>query len=215
MGQTMINAILRRSLFSGALALALTGLGLNSLPAAAATPAESFVQDNIHKGIDLLNNKAASADQRRTQFKTFLLGLTDMKRIADFTLGQYRRSASPADLVAFEAAFQDYAVAVYQSYFAQYAGQTLKVTSSQARAANDFIVGTQLIDPNDHSGQPPLEVDFRVLTDTGKPVVIDFSVSGIWLAIEERDQFTSFLGQNGGNIALLNSHLNDLAKQYK
>jgi ABC-type transporter MlaC component len=46
-------------------------------------------------------------------------------------------------------------------------------------------------------------------------VVIDFSVSGIWLAIEERDQFTSFLGQNGGNIALLNSHLNDLAKQYK
>ncbi|HWY62489.1 MAG TPA: ABC transporter substrate-binding protein [Rhizomicrobium sp.] len=215
MGQTMMNPILRRSLFSGALALALTGLGLTSLPAAAATPAESYVQDNIHKGIDLLNNKAASADQRRTQFETFLLGLTDMKRIANFTLGQYRRSASPADLAAFDAAFQNYAVAVYQSYFSRYAGQTLKVTGSQARASDDFIVATQLIDPNDHSGQPPLEVDFRVLTDTGKPVVIDFAVSGIWLAIEERDQFTSFLGQNGGNIALLNSHLNDLAKQYR
>ena len=161
------------------------------------------MQDNIHKGLDLLNNHALSTEQRRAQFETFLLGLTDMKRIADFTLGQYRRGASPADLAAFDAAFQNYAVAVYQSYFERYKGQTLKVTGSQARAADDFIVATQLIDPNDHSGQPPLEVDFRVRTDTGKPVVTDFSVAGIWLAIEERDQFTSFLGQNGGNIAML------------
>ena len=217
MGLLMMKAIARRSLFTGGLALGLVlaGLGFSSAPAAAAAnPAENFVQDNIHKGLDLLNNKAISADQRRTQFATFLLGLTDMKRIADFTLGQYRRSASPVDLAAFDAAFQNYAIAVYQSYFARYAGQTLKVTGSQARAADDFIVATQLIDPNDHSGQPPLEVDFRVRTDTGKPVVTDFAVSGIWLALEERDQFTSFLGQNGGNIAMLNSHLTDLAKQY-
>jgi len=44
---------------------------------------------------------------------------------------------------------------------------------------------------------------------------VDFSVAGIWLAIEERDQFTAFLGQNGGNISTLIGHLNDLAKQYK
>ena len=216
MGLIMMNAILRRSLFSGGLALGLAVLGLGSLPAAAApNPAENFVQDNIHKGLELLNNRALSADQKRTQFASFLISLTDMKRIADFTLGQYRRSASPADLAAFEAAFQNYAIAVYQSYFARYAGQTLRVTGNQARAADDFIVATQLIDPNDRSGQALLVVEFRVRTDTGKPVVIDFSVSGIWLALEERDQFTSFLGQNGGNIALLNSHLNDLAKQYK
>ena len=92
--------------------------------------------DNIHKGLDILNNKGLSAEQRRSQFEQFLLGLTDMKRIADFTLGNYRRSASPADQDAFDAAFQNYAVAVYQSYFAKYAGQTLKVTGCHgARAA--------------------------------------------------------------------------------
>ena len=190
---------------------------LTGVPAmAAANMAESFVQDNIHKGLDLLNNKQLSAEQRRTQFESFLLGLTDMKRIADFTLGQYRRTASPADLAAFEAAFQNYAVAVYQSYFTKYAGQTLKVTGSQARAADDFIVATQLIDPNDNSGQQPLEVDFRVRTDAGgKPVVVDFSVAGIWLALEERDQFTAFLGQNNGNIHTLIAHLSELAKQFR
>jgi phospholipid transport system substrate-binding protein len=208
----MIKKILQRALL--ALSLAVVGVAMAG-PATAATPAEAFVQDNIHVGLDILNNKSLSTDARRTQFANFLLGLTDMKRIADFTLGQYRRGASPADLAAFDAAFQNYAVAVYQSYFAKYAGQTLKVTNSQARAADDFIVSTSLIDPNDHSGQAPLEVDFRVRTDSGKPVVTDFSVAGIWLALEERDQFTSFLGQNGGNIHSLIGHLDDLAKQFR
>ena len=213
MGLTMMKAILSRGVLL--LGLVFAGLGFASLPAAAANPAENYVQDNIHKGLDILNNHGLSTEQRRSQFETFLLGLTDMKRIADFTLGQYRRTASPADLAAFDAAFQNYAVAVYQSYFDRYKGQTLKVTNSQERAPNDFIVDTQLIDPNDHSGQPPLTVEFRVSTTTGSPVVIDFSVAGIWLALEERDQFTSFLGQNGGNIQTLNTHLTDLAKQYK
>ncbi len=207
-----MKVILRQALLVLGLVFASAAIAAR---AQAATPAEAFVQDNIHVGLDILNNKALSTDTRRTQFASFLLSLTDMKRIADFTLGQYRRGASPADLAAFDAAFQNYAVAVYQSYFAKYAGQTLKVTNSQARTADDFIVATQLIDPNDHSGQAPLEVDFRVRTDAGKPVVTDFSVAGIWLALEERDQFTSFLGQNSANIKALIGHLNDLAKQYR
>ncbi len=214
MGLVMTNPILRRAFLT--LALTLGGLAVAApVPALAANPAENFVADNIHKGLDLLNNKALSTDQRRNQFANFLLGLTDMKRIANFTLGQYRRGASPADVANFETAFQNYAVAVYQSYFSKYAGQSLKVTGSQARSADDYIVTTQLINPQDKSGQAPLEVDFRVRTDGGRAVVTDVSIMGIWLALEQRDQFTSFLGQNGGNINTLIAHLNELTKTYK
>jgi phospholipid transport system substrate-binding protein len=184
-------------------------------PARAADPAETFVSDNIHKGLDILNSKTLTKQQKSDQFEQFLLTLTDMKRIADFTLGQYRRTASPADVQTFEAAFQNYAVAVYHSYFSQYAGQTLTVTNSTMRAPTDYVVTTQLINPNDHSGQAPLEVDFRVRTDTGRPVVIDVSVAGVWLSVEERDQFVSFLGQNNENVKSLISHLSELAKQFK
>ena len=45
--------------------------------------------------------------------------------------------------------------------------------------------------------------------------MIDFSVAGIWLALEERDQFSAFLGQNNGSIPTLVSHLHDLAKTFK
>jgi phospholipid transport system substrate-binding protein len=197
-----------------AMTLAVAAIGLSAVPSTAASPAEEFVQANVNKGLAILNNHGASADQRRQQFQGFILGLTDMHRIANFTLGVYKRSATPADQDQFAAAFQGYATAVYQSYFAKYSGQTLRVTGSQEHAPGDTIVTTQLIDPNDHSGQQPLEIDFRVLSDNGHFVVIDFSVAGIWLAIEERDQFSSFLGQNGGSIPTLISHLHELAKSY-
>jgi phospholipid transport system substrate-binding protein len=208
-----IALVARRALL--ALAVASTTL-LVAFPAdASAPPAEEFVQANVQKGLTILNNHSASMEQKRSQFEVFILGLTDMKRIAKFTLGQYRRTATPQDQDAFAAAFQSYAIAVYQSYFTKYSGQTLRVTGSQERAPGDTIVTTQLIDPNDRSGQQPLEVDFRVVSDGGKFVVIDFSVAGIWLAIEERDQFSAFLGQNNGSIPTLISHLRELAKNYK
>ncbi len=183
-------------------------------PAAMAqNSAEAFVSQNIQRGLGLLNNKTLAPQQKRDQFEDFLLGLTDLKRIADFTLGQYRRSVTPADLAAFQGAFQNYAVAVYQFYFSKYSGQTLKVTGSTQRAPTDSIVATQLIDP-DKSG-PPLEVSFRVRSDGPRPVVTDVSVEGVWLSLQQRDQFVAFLGQNNGNVKLLVTHLSELAKQFK
>jgi len=177
--------------------------------AAAANVAESFVDENIHKGLDILRDKKLSITQRRDQFETLLLGLVDVRRIGLFTLGQYRRTAPPEDVEAFLNAFKNYATAAYQSYFARYTNQTLKVTGSTQRSPTDFIVQTQLIDPS--SSQQPSEVDFRVRTDTGKPVLVDVAYQGIWLSLEERDQFVAFLGQNNGNVRTLIAHLSELA----
>ena len=182
---------------------------LTAKPAAAATPAEAFVDVNIHKGLDILRDKKLSTVQRRDQFETLLLGLVDVRRIGLFTLGQYRRSAPPDDVEAFIGAFKNYAVAAYQSYFARYTNQTMKVIGSTERSPTDFVVQTQLIEPG--SNETPAEVDFRVRTDTGKPVLVDVAYQGIWLSLEERDQFVAFLGQNNGNVRSLIAHLSEMA----
>ncbi|MEJ0028683.1 MAG: ABC transporter substrate-binding protein [Rhizomicrobium sp.] len=203
-------AIARR----GALALMVAAANLfAAAPASAAPPAEAFIATNVAKGLTILNNTGASEAQRKSQFQTFILGLTNMRRIANFTLGQYYRTASPQEQDQFAAAFQNYAVAVYQSYFAKYSGQTLQVFGSQERAPGDTIVQTHLIDPSDTSGKQPLEVDFRVVNDNGRMVIIDFGVAGIWIAIEEQAQFTSFLGNNNGSIAKLIADVNAKRKQ--
>jgi phospholipid transport system substrate-binding protein len=184
-------------------------------PAQAATPAEAFVQANIDKGLQILGNKHDAYAERAAQFQTFLEGLTDIDRIAKFTLGNARRTASPADIASFGAAFKDYVIAVYQSRLSKYTGQTLKVTGSSEHAPGDFVVTTVLLDPSDTTNQQPLEVDFRVVNGGGHFMVIDVSVAGIWLALEERDQFSAFLGQNNGSIPALVAHLNQLTTQLK
>ncbi|HEV2650609.1 MAG TPA: ABC transporter substrate-binding protein [Rhizomicrobium sp.] len=111
--------------FARSILLAIALAAMAASPAMAVTPAETFISDNIHQGLDVLNNKGLSDDQRRVQFQNFLLGMTDMQRIATFTLGPYSAKASQADRDAFAQAFQNYALAAYQSYFSKYAGQTL------------------------------------------------------------------------------------------
>lgn len=199
-------AIPRRGVFPLTLgALAIAGISI----AQAATPSEAFISSNIQRSLEILNGKQLTLDQRSGQFKELLLGIVDMRRIALFTLGQYGRTASASDQDSFAVAFQNYAIASYQSYFARYAGQTLTVSGSTERAPKDFVVMTKLSDPHDR-GQAPLEVDFRVRTDTGKPVLVDFSVAGIWLALAERDQFVAFLDRNGGSIPKLIGHLDQM-----
>jgi phospholipid transport system substrate-binding protein len=200
--------LMRRAFFAVAILAAMPLLTVR--PAAAAqNVAEAFVDDNIHKGLDILRDKKLNTVQRRDQFETLLLGLVDVRRIGLFTLGQYRRTAPPEDVEAFIGAFKNYAAAAYQSYFAKYTNQQLKVTGSTQRSPTDFIVQTQLIDPG--SSQQPAQVDFRVRTDTGKPVLVDVAYQGIWLSLEERDQFVAFLGQNNGNVRTLIAHLSELA----
>ena len=199
--------LMRRAVLAFGLALAAPLLAPQ--PAAAATPAETFVNDNIQKGLLILRDNKLTTDQRRDQFKALLIGLVDTRRVALYTLGQYRNGASPADIDAFAVAFQDYASAAYQTYFSKYTNQTLKVTGSTQRNPTDFVVHSQLISPG--SSQQPAGVDFRVRTDQGKAVLVDVAYEGVWLSLAQRDQFVNFLGQNNGNIRTLISHLSELA----
>jgi phospholipid transport system substrate-binding protein len=183
--------------------------------AQAATPAEAFVSENVDKGFAILNDRALSNSARAAQFQTFLEGLTDIDRIGKFTLGAARRTASPQDIASFDAAFRNYVIQVYQSRLGQYSGQTLKVTGSIERQPGDFVVSSVLVDPTGKGGRQPLKVDFRVLNDKGRMVVIDVAVEGIWIAITERDQFSAFLGQHNGSISALVSHLDQQTAQLR
>jgi len=188
----------RRHLLAGAVALALPFASV----ARASNPAEDFISGNIQTGFDILNDRNLSVTERSQRFASFLLGLTDLKRVAIFLLGQYAAQASPADLDAYIAAYQDYVLSVYQAYFARYAGQTLRVRASRERAPGDYIVNTDMT-----GASQPMQIDFRVRTDGAKPVLVDFAVDGVWLALAERDQFISVLAQNNGDIKALTAHL--------
>lgn len=193
----------RRHLLLGAGALGVLFAPPFVSVALAANAAEDFVRNNIQAGFDILNDQSISPAERRDRFASFLLGLTDVKRVALFLLGRYADGMPQADLDAYVAAYQTYVMTIYQSYFQLYAGQTLHVVSSRERAPGDFIVTTNIAGQSNAA----MPIDFRVLTDQAKPMLVDVAVAGVWLALAQRDQVQAVLAQNKGDIKALIAHL--------
>ena len=86
--------------------LALTAL-LASIPAAAQTPAEQFVQDSADRAVAILTDKSLSEPDRKAQLRDFLSSVLDLRRIAAYTLGSVSLlnvdSTNPGALYAFNA----------------------------------------------------------------------------------------------------------------
>jgi len=185
--------------------------------AQSAPSAEEYVRANVQKGLTILNDHGLPDARRRAQFRDFLTSLTDIRRIALFTLGPARRTATPQQVDAFVNSFRNYAVAVYESRLKAYAGQSLRVIGGSEHGPGDYIVRTVLVDPTGRTEQQgePIEVDFRVAGTAGHYVVIDAAIAGVWLALEERDQFTAFLEENNGNLNALITHLDALTSRLR
>jgi phospholipid transport system substrate-binding protein len=203
----VVNANLLRAGWRIAIFGVLISFALPAASAQAASPAEAFVQSNINEGFAILNNDSLSRDEKNAQFRTFLLSLTDLNYIADYTLGPAKNKVSPADLAEFEQAFREYAVALYESEFDKYSGQTLRVIGSAPRGDNEWIVRTQLVDPNARPNRQPIEVDFRVFGKPGSFVVGDVTVLGVDLAIAAQGQFEDFLLQHNDDVKALTADI--------
>ena len=69
----------------------------------------------------------------------------------------------------------------------------------------DLVVRLTIDTPLQSVGAQTLREVLR--TDGAKPVLVDLAVSGVWLALAQRDEFLSVLAQNNGDIKALSTHL--------
>jgi len=181
---------------------ALCAFLLMALPVRAQTDeAQAFIAANITTAFAILDDTALTVDARAAKLEAHLLDLTDLPRVAVFTLGS--TTASPAQREAYVAAFRDYALASWRSQFQLFHGGTMTVTGARLNAPGDAVVRTQLRD----GGGLSVPIDFRVRLDGPKPLIVDIGFAGIWLALTQRDDFTAFLARNGGNVEALTTNL--------
>lgn len=176
--------------------------------------AEAFIQENIDYAHAVLSNSSLSPAERNARFRSFILSLMDTGRIGRFTLGRYANSASPAALADFEKAFADYGVAIYESRLNEFKELKMRVTGSAVLGKDDTVVAASVTGPGLPNHANPVRIGFRVTSDSnGRLTITDMDVEGIWLALWERADFTSFLQQHGGDVAELARHLLSEADQ--
>ncbi|MBU6156639.1 MAG: ABC transporter substrate-binding protein [Alphaproteobacteria bacterium] len=164
--------------------------------------AEAFTQRLIDQGVQILRNTADPG--RKVKFREFITQYADVRKTARFTLGNYARTAAPADVDTFVEAFKDYAVAIYETQLDKYKGESLKVVGSVDNKPGDYIVKTVV---QGGSGSDAMRIDFRMSGGNGAYKFYDISVEGAWLGISQQEQFKSFLEQNRGSVPALTADL--------
>jgi phospholipid transport system substrate-binding protein len=175
---------------------------LSAAATVAGPDAEAFTQRLIDQGVQILRN--TSDPQRKPRFREFITQYADVRKTARFTLGNYARTAAPAEVDAFVEAFKDYAIAIYETQLDKYKGESLKVVGSIDNKPGDYIVKTVV---SGGAGNQPMRIDFRMSGGGGAYKFYDISVEGAWLGISQQEQFKSFLEQNRGSVPALTADL--------
>ena len=207
---------MRGSLFPSWFAAAVAAVGfvlaLGAPPASADDGARAFTQSLIDSGFAILRDARVDKAVRVRRFDDFIVQHMDARKTALFTLGRYRRGAPDGVVEPFVAAFTDYSTAIYGAHLVDYSQANLRVTGEMINKPGDVTVMTVA----EGGGlREPLRIAFRLTGAAGMYKIVDVQVEGIWLSVEQRDQFASVLAQNNGDISSLTASLRDRASRLR
>lgn len=178
------------------LGASLAAVALAATPAFADQEAEAYISEILTEANTFM---AADDATRLAGIETMVDEHVDMRRVGRFVLGQYARRMSDAQAEVYFPLFRKYATLVYQNALSEYSGQQLAVTGSVDRSPRDIIVNSGIIDARPGDRFADINAHWRVYRNrAGEMSVIDAGAEGIWLAIEQRGQFTSIIANNGG-----------------
>jgi phospholipid transport system substrate-binding protein len=185
----------RSSLRLAAASLAAVAFAIG--PAAADDAAEAYVQGILDEAAPVLSNSDHEA--MLDGIEGIVDKYVDMRRIGRFVLGQYARQMTEAQEAEYYPLFERYAKMIYRKTLADYAGGKIVVTGSVDRSERDIIVNSKLANPEPGSAFANTVIHWRVYRDRdGGQTVVDAGADNVWLAIEQRSQFSSIIANNGG-----------------
>ena len=190
-----------------ATALLVIASALSVGSAGASENTEAFVRGLVDESYRILDDETLSEIERCDRFHALLSSASDLRRTAAFTLGSYLHNAERPVVERFVQVFEGLVVRTVQMHLEELSDHDLIVTGSTDRSDDDSIVAIQVVDPNGNR-KTKAQGAFRVRTNEGgKFVITDIQIEGIWLAINDRADFTSYLRRNAGDISKLSDQL--------
>lgn len=185
-------------------------------PGTTAATAEQFVRTNLESGLGIVNDRTMPDAERRAKLETFLQSFVDIRRVALFSLGLERRSATPEQVDRFVDVFREYAVAYFESLLTNYySGQMVRVTGCYPDGPNSYRVNLLLDTParSSQNNNQPIDLAVRVLDENGNFVITDVAAMGVWLGVQQREEINNYLLETHGNLGGLIVRYESLARR--
>ena len=175
-----------------------------------ATDAEAFMSGVLNKA-----NRAMAEnnpDRQLAEIDELVRQYGDLRRTGRFTLGQYARQMTREQAAQFYPLFQQYATNIYHEILANYTGERLAVSNAIVRSQRDVIINSKIVASNTSSLEGAV-VQWRLYRTPDGFKVVDAGADNIWLAIEQRSQFTSIIANNGGGTKGITALINQLRER--
>ncbi len=144
-------------------------------------------------------------DLFRTKFQAAL----DLKAIGQFVLGVYWRKATPVEREAFLSAFMDFTTKSWADKFNMYTGQQITFSGSRPAQKGQVYVDSTI------QNNPPAEVIWRLREKNNEYKIVDIVVEGVSMAMSYRNEYSSFLQKNNGNLSILTKELERKSATFK
>ena len=168
-----------------------------------------FVQSTVNRASKILSENI-SKEKKIDKLKLIAKETVDIKGIGFYTLGNARKKLSDSQKEKYAKLFEEYFLKSFSSRLAEYTNPEIDVKSKKLINENYTIVNSLLKGTNE---RPEVKIDWRIYTKNPKnPLIRDLIIEGLSLARTQKEEFSSILNSNDGDITALFKTLEEFSK---
>ena len=180
-------------------------LFLNNATADTSDP-EKFIQEIVDEAKKILV-KTNSAEYKAEKLTEIALSTVDIKGVGLYTLGSYRKNLTEEQKKKYSSLFKKYFLKTFVSRLTDYSEPKIDVISAEKKNEKYTIVSSILLATEK---KPEVKIDWRVYTkNPNKPLIRDLIIEGLSLARTQKEEFSSIIESNDGDINALFNKLRE------
>ena len=175
-------------------------ISLTNINCAFSISPDVFIQSTVNRASQLLS-KDISKDDKMNQLKVIAKETVDISGIGFYSLGAARKGLSENQKKTYSDLFEKYFLKSFASRLAEYTNPEIEVKNKQILNENYTIVNSILVGTAE---RPEVNINWRVYTkNPDNPLIRDLIIEGLSLARTQKEEFTSILNSNNGDINAL------------
>jgi len=168
-----------------------------------------FVQSTVNRAAKTLGGNLTK-EERVEKLKEIASETVDIQGIGYYTLGAYRKNINDEVIKKYEILFEQYFLKSFASRLAEYSNPEIEVVSKKKLNENYTMVSSILVSTEQ---RPEVKIDWRIYTKDPENLKIrDLIIEGLSLVRTQREEFSSIIQGNDGDVNALLIVLKDFIK---
>ncbi len=161
---------------------------------------KQFIQEIVNEAKEVLIN-SNTKEFKTKRLSEMALKTVDIKGIAFYTLGSYRKDLNDEQLKEYLNLFEKYFLKSFTSRLTDYSDPKIDVLSAEVLNPKYTMVKSLLLATDK---KPEVKIDWRVYTkNPDKPLIRDLIIEGLSLARTQKEEFASVIQTNNGEVIKL------------